>query len=478
MPVLTQAGAPRTVTAELGPVPAAFTTEQAKALGITEKVSSFTTHFASAASGTNIRVVAAKVDGALVKPGETFSLNGFTGPRGTAQGYVPAARDQRRPAGQGGRRRHQPVRDHDVQRHVLRRPRRTCTTRRTASTSAATRPAARRPSTRASSTCSGRTTATTGIYVRHPVVPGHASPSRSTERKHYDIESVERPAPQRHAARRAGQARHDGTASRSPAPGLRHHRHPGVPGPELRRGAQAGELPHPLRRRGDHPLRRRRPGRPDGTTPAAPPAGGRRAVARSARSAAAAARGLSPRPPGDGAASSPGRRRRRRRAHWAGEHRPALGLPAPPGTPSERRRPAPAPTAARAGRRSGRLAAGRPAPRCRCRCSARRVAKAWQDRILGLSAEAAFWQILSVPPLLIGLLGSLGYLGTLIGGASVHQIEDRLLDAVGRGAHPRRRRLPGPAHPDRHPRLRPAGRRQPRVSCCRCGPARRRRRRS
>ncbi|MGZ4545235.1 MAG: YihY/virulence factor BrkB family protein [Blastococcus sp.] len=57
------------------------------------------------------------------------------------------------------------------------------------------------------------------------------------------------------------------------------------------------------------------------------------------------------------------------------------------------------------------------------------LAKAWQDRILGLSAEASFWQILSVPPLLIGLLGSLGYLGTLIGGASVHQIEDRLLNA-------------------------------------------------
>jgi len=59
----------------------------------------------------------------------------------------------------------------------------------------------------------------------------------------------------------------------------------------------------------------------------------------------------------------------------------------------------------------------------------RALAKAWQDRILGLSAEASFWQILSVPPLLIGLLGSLGYLGNLIGVASVHQIEDRLLIA-------------------------------------------------
>jgi vancomycin resistance protein YoaR len=83
--------APRSVTATLGPVPAEFTTEQAQALGITEKVSSFTTNFTSGPSGTNIRVVAAKVDGALVRPGETFSLNDYTGPRGTAQGYVPAA---------------------------------------------------------------------------------------------------------------------------------------------------------------------------------------------------------------------------------------------------------------------------------------------------------------------------------------------------------------------------------------------------
>jgi vancomycin resistance protein YoaR len=34
--------------------------------------------------------VAQKVNGAIVKPGDTFSLNGFTGPRGTPQGYVEA----------------------------------------------------------------------------------------------------------------------------------------------------------------------------------------------------------------------------------------------------------------------------------------------------------------------------------------------------------------------------------------------------
>ena len=83
--------APRAVTAALGPVPADLTTQEAEALGIKEEVSSFSTNFTNSASGTNIRVVAAEVDGALVRPGETFSLNDYTGPRGTAQGYVPAA---------------------------------------------------------------------------------------------------------------------------------------------------------------------------------------------------------------------------------------------------------------------------------------------------------------------------------------------------------------------------------------------------
>ncbi len=59
----------------------------------------------------------------------------------------------------------------------------------------------------------------------------------------------------------------------------------------------------------------------------------------------------------------------------------------------------------------------------------RTVSKAWKDRILGLSGEAAFWQILSVPPLLIALLGSLGFLGAWIGADSVQTIEDTLVDA-------------------------------------------------
>jgi membrane protein len=80
----------------------------------------------------------------------------------------------------------------------------------------------------------------------------------------------------------------------------------------------------------------------------------------------------------------------------------------------------------------GRLA-GWPAPlRIPLQVLGAALAKAWRDRILGLSAEAAFWQILSVPPLLIGLLGSLGYLTAVLGDASVAEVEQRLLSASAR----------------------------------------------
>lgn len=65
-----------------------LTTEAAEGLGITESIGEFTTGGFSGPSGVNIRTVAAKVDGAVIKPGDTFSLNGFTGPRTAAEGYV------------------------------------------------------------------------------------------------------------------------------------------------------------------------------------------------------------------------------------------------------------------------------------------------------------------------------------------------------------------------------------------------------
>jgi vancomycin resistance protein YoaR len=80
----------RSIKAEYKHTPAKVTTEQANKMGIKEVIGEFQTGGFVAASGTNIRVVAEKVNGAIVKPGETFSLNGYTGPRGTAEGYVEA----------------------------------------------------------------------------------------------------------------------------------------------------------------------------------------------------------------------------------------------------------------------------------------------------------------------------------------------------------------------------------------------------
>jgi vancomycin resistance protein YoaR len=83
--------APRTITVPSAGVEPAFTTADAQALGIKEMVSTFTTHHPCCASRvTNIHAIADIVDGALIKPGETFSLNKFVGPRDTRRGFVEA----------------------------------------------------------------------------------------------------------------------------------------------------------------------------------------------------------------------------------------------------------------------------------------------------------------------------------------------------------------------------------------------------
>lgn len=90
LPDLLKTTGKRELTAKYVDTPAKVTTEQANQLGIKEVIGEFTTGGFAADSGVNIRTVAQKVNGAIVKPGDTFSLNGFTGPRGTAQGYVEA----------------------------------------------------------------------------------------------------------------------------------------------------------------------------------------------------------------------------------------------------------------------------------------------------------------------------------------------------------------------------------------------------
>lgn len=68
-----------------------FTTEDAQAMGDIQFVSEFTTsHPAGQQRVINIHLMADAVDGAIVEPGDEFSINEHVGQRTTTKGYVPA----------------------------------------------------------------------------------------------------------------------------------------------------------------------------------------------------------------------------------------------------------------------------------------------------------------------------------------------------------------------------------------------------
>ena len=96
LPALTSPGR----TATIAPVRTQpeVTTAMARSWGVTEVVSSFSTAFpVNPPRTTNITIAARTLDGTLVKPGETFSLNGVLGQRTGAKGY------QKAPVINGGR---------------------------------------------------------------------------------------------------------------------------------------------------------------------------------------------------------------------------------------------------------------------------------------------------------------------------------------------------------------------------------------
>ncbi|MDX3190304.1 VanW family protein [Streptomyces sp. MN03-5084-2B] len=70
------------------------TTDAASALGIKEVVGEFTTAGLAGPAETNNRTLAVRVSGTIVKPGETFSLSGRSGPRTADAGYLPAPVDE------------------------------------------------------------------------------------------------------------------------------------------------------------------------------------------------------------------------------------------------------------------------------------------------------------------------------------------------------------------------------------------------
>lgn len=81
----------RTGSLRLAPVAPDLTTKEAKALGVTEEISSFTTyHAAGEPRVINIHLAADILDGALIMPGETFSLNERLGERTAERGFVEA----------------------------------------------------------------------------------------------------------------------------------------------------------------------------------------------------------------------------------------------------------------------------------------------------------------------------------------------------------------------------------------------------
>jgi membrane protein len=54
--------------------------------------------------------------------------------------------------------------------------------------------------------------------------------------------------------------------------------------------------------------------------------------------------------------------------------------------------------------------------------------KAWEGNLFSEAAEAAFWQVLSLPPLLLGLLGSLGYVAEWFGQDVIDSVQDSILE--------------------------------------------------
>ncbi|KQX65612.1 VanW family protein [Angustibacter sp. Root456] len=89
LPALTAPSRSATVTAKVQQPE--VTSADLKALGIVEQVSTFTTAFPVNPPRTaNIRLAAQTLDGIIVKPGETFSLNAALGQRTKEKGYQQA----------------------------------------------------------------------------------------------------------------------------------------------------------------------------------------------------------------------------------------------------------------------------------------------------------------------------------------------------------------------------------------------------
>ena len=79
----------RTAAVSLTVLPAAFTTKAAKAMGIREKISTFTTDMGESSANRiwNVHLLGDYLDGTIIKSGQTFSYNQEVGPRTAERGF-------------------------------------------------------------------------------------------------------------------------------------------------------------------------------------------------------------------------------------------------------------------------------------------------------------------------------------------------------------------------------------------------------
>jgi vancomycin resistance protein YoaR len=83
--------AERTAKLDVAVVEPELTTAEAEKLGVKEKISEFSSPLtANAARSENLRIAARTINGTLLLPGETFSLNGVLGQRSPSKGYNKA----------------------------------------------------------------------------------------------------------------------------------------------------------------------------------------------------------------------------------------------------------------------------------------------------------------------------------------------------------------------------------------------------
>jgi len=51
------------------------------------------------------------------------------------------------------------------------------------------------------------------------------------------------------------------------------------------------------------------------------------------------------------------------------------------------------------------------------------IRRSWHDRVLGLAAEAGFWQLLSLPSLILAVLGIIGYFNGILGAGNLNDLQ-------------------------------------------------------